>query len=141
MPVAIPDRIRKSQLFFVMLTIPPWEFVRNTIPQAMITTTMVLRAVARLEFTPSIPIFARIEVNAANRDEANAKRSHMFDSSMGGIRVVCWFALIIAPFMGDNPSRFYFFLVFMCYEGNLYNGLTAIMALRQKGDILLQVSP
>ena len=82
MPVAMPDRIRKIQLFFDMLAIPPCEFVRNTIPQAMITTTMVLRAVARLEFTPSIPIFARIEVNAANRDEANAKRSHMIFSSV-----------------------------------------------------------
>lgn len=141
MPVAIPDRIRKSQLFFVMLTIPPWESVRNTIPQAMITTTMVLRAVARLEFTPSIPIFARIEVNAANRDEANAKRSHMFDSSVGGVKVVCWFTLIIAPFMGDNPSRFYFFWFLCAMQETYIMALQFIMALRQKGDILLQASP
>ena len=33
---------------------------------AMITTTMVRIAVARLDFTPSIPILARIEVIAAN---------------------------------------------------------------------------
>ena len=33
--------------------------------QAISTTTMVLTAVARFELTSSIPIFAKIEVNAA----------------------------------------------------------------------------
>ena len=41
-------------------------------PHAMITTTMVRIAVARLEFTPSIPILARIEVNAANTADKTA---------------------------------------------------------------------
>jgi hypothetical protein len=34
-------------------------------------------AVARLELTPSIPIFARIEVSAAKIEEAKARINHI----------------------------------------------------------------
>ena len=43
----------------------------------MITTTQVRMAVARLELTPAMPIFARIEVNAANTEEPNARTNHI----------------------------------------------------------------
>ena len=32
---------------------------------------------ARFEFTPSIPTFARIDVNAANTDDNNANTNHI----------------------------------------------------------------
>ena len=60
--------------------LPPCVFVRNTIPQDISKTTKVRMAVARVEFTPSIPIFARIEVSAANMDEPNANKNHIFFS-------------------------------------------------------------
>ena len=41
------------------------------------TTTTVLIAVARFEFTPSIPIFARIDVREAKTAERIAKINHM----------------------------------------------------------------
>jgi hypothetical protein len=37
-------------------------------------------AVARLEFTPSMPILAKIEVSAANMDDPNANKNHIFFS-------------------------------------------------------------
>ena len=42
----------------------------------MITTTTVRIAVARLEFTPSIPIFASMDVSAANTADNNANTNH-----------------------------------------------------------------
>ena len=42
----------------------------------MITTTTVRMAVARLEFTPSIPIFAKIDVKAANTADPVANQNH-----------------------------------------------------------------
>ena len=39
--------------------------------------TMVLTAVARFELTPSIPIFAKIEVNAAKIADKIAKIVHI----------------------------------------------------------------
>jgi hypothetical protein len=41
------------------------------------TTTIVLMAVARLELTPSIPTFAKIEVNAAKIADNNANINHI----------------------------------------------------------------
>ena len=43
----------------------------------MTNTTTVLIAVARFELTPSIPIFANIEVRAANIADNNAKANHI----------------------------------------------------------------
>ena len=40
-------------------------------------TTPVRMAVARLEFTPSMPTFARMDVSAANRAESSARPSHI----------------------------------------------------------------
>jgi hypothetical protein len=51
--------------------------VRNTIPHAIITTTTVLIAVAKLELTPSIPTLANIEVSAAKIADNNAKNNHI----------------------------------------------------------------
>ena len=56
---------------------PPCVPVRKTMPQDMITTTTVRIAVARFEFTPSIPIFAKIEVSAAKTADSSAKISHI----------------------------------------------------------------
>ena len=48
---------------------PLWALVRNTIPHAITTTTTVRMAVARLELTPLMPTFARIDVSAAKTAE------------------------------------------------------------------------
>jgi hypothetical protein len=45
------------------------------------TTTTVLIAVARFEFTPSIPTFASIEVSAANTADNIANISHTKNTS------------------------------------------------------------
>lgn len=50
----------------------------NTIIQDISTTIQVLIAVAKFEFTPSIPILARIDVNAANTADPIAKNNHTF---------------------------------------------------------------
>lgn len=55
-----------------------WLCVRKTIPHAITTTTSVLIAVVRCEFTPSIPTFARIEVKAAKIDDKTARIIHIF---------------------------------------------------------------
>ena len=70
--MARPDRIRNSQLLRLMLPMPPWASVKNTMPQAITSTTPVRMAVARLELTPSMPTLARIEVSAANTAEPSA---------------------------------------------------------------------
>ena len=75
--MAKPDRIRKIQLFWLMDLMPPCALVRNTMPQAITTTTTVRIAVARLEFTPSMPILARIDVSAAKTAEPNANPNHI----------------------------------------------------------------
>ena len=41
-------------------------------PQLISSTTAVRMAVARVELTPSMPIFARIEVRAANTADPSA---------------------------------------------------------------------
>lgn len=51
--------------------------VTKTMSQDSARTTAVLIAVARFEFMPSIPIFARIEVNAANTEDKIAKINHI----------------------------------------------------------------
>ena len=75
--MASPDKIKKIQLFLSIEKIPFCPFVIKTITQAMSTTTQVLTAVARLELTPSIPIFARIEVAAAKTEDKSEKISHI----------------------------------------------------------------
>ena len=65
------------QLFFPILESPDCPPVRNTIPQAMMSTTTVRTAVARLELTPSIPTLAKMDVRAANTEESTAKNSHI----------------------------------------------------------------
>ena len=69
--------MRNIQLFLLISVIPPCEFVINTIAQDIKRTTTVLNAVARFEFTPSIPIFAKIEVKAAKTADSNAKINHI----------------------------------------------------------------
>ena len=64
-------------LRWVRCRIPLWAPVRKTIPHAMTSTTTVRMAVARLELTFSIPIFARMEVSAANTAEPIANIHHM----------------------------------------------------------------
>ena len=46
-------------------------------PHAITTTTIVRIAVARLEFTPSMPIFAKIEVSAAKTADRDARMNHI----------------------------------------------------------------
>lgn len=88
--MASPERMRKSQLRCEIFAIPPCAPVTNTIPHAMSTTTTVRTAVARLESTPSMPIFANTEVNAAKIADSNANRSHIlfFIVSMSVRRVL-----------------------------------------------------
>ena len=74
-------RIKNSQLLLPIWVIPFCVFVRKTIPHAIITTTTVRMAVARLELTPWTPIFASIEVRAANMADNSAKINHLVDSS------------------------------------------------------------
>ena len=76
-PVAKPDKIKNIQLFLLISPIPELLFVRNTIPHAISTTTIVRIAVARFEFTFSIPTFARIEVSAANTADNSANINHI----------------------------------------------------------------
>ena len=80
-PVANPDKIKNNQLFRLISVIPTCVFVRNTIPHAITSTTTVLMAVARLEFTPSIPTLAKIEVNAAKIADSIANINHILRSS------------------------------------------------------------
>lgn len=75
--MASPDKIKIIQLFLSIEKIPFYPFVIKTITQAMSTTTQVLTAVARLELTPSIPIFARIEVAAAKTEDRSEKITHI----------------------------------------------------------------
>ena len=75
--MASPERIKNSQLLVLMAGMPPCALVRKTIPHAMSSTTPVRMAVARLEFTPSMPTFARMDVSAANRAESSARPSHI----------------------------------------------------------------
>jgi hypothetical protein len=49
--------------------------VANAINQVNTSTTVVRKAVARLEFTPSTPIFARIAVNPAKNAESKGHES------------------------------------------------------------------
>ena len=51
---------------------PVFRFVIKTIPHAIISTTIVLIAVARFEFMSLIPIFASIEVSAAKNADSIA---------------------------------------------------------------------
>ena len=72
---------------------PVCALVRKTMPQDSARTTVVRIAVARLELTPSIPIFARMVVSAANREEAIARNSHILDPSFA-----MWlYCIIIVP--------------------------------------------
>lgn len=75
--MAIPDKIRKNRLFEPIFVISCCFPVTKTIPQDMIKTTTVRTAVAKLEFTFSMPIFAKIEVSAANRADNNAYKTHI----------------------------------------------------------------
>ena len=75
--MASPDRMRKIQLFLFMEERPLWAFVKKTIPHDITTTTTVRIAVARFEFTPSIPIFASIDVKAAKTADSRANTNHI----------------------------------------------------------------
>ena len=48
-------------------------------PHAITRTTAVRMAVARLELTPSMPIFAKIEVSAANTADSSANTNHILN--------------------------------------------------------------
>lgn len=80
--MAKPDKMRKSQLFLLMLTISVWLLVKKTMSQAIRMTTTVRIAVARLDGTPSIPILAKIDVRAAKIADKSAKKNHMATSSL-----------------------------------------------------------
>ena len=75
-----PDRIRNSRVFLERLAISPWEPTTNTISQENPSTTMVRRAVARVELTCSIPIFANIAV--IRRKMPNQTRTRPKSSSI-----------------------------------------------------------
>ena len=75
--MARPDSTRKIQLFWLISDSPLCWCVRNTMPQAMATMTTVRTAVARFESTPSMPIFARIDVSAANTADPSANQNHI----------------------------------------------------------------
>lgn len=79
--MARPERIRNAQLRRLISERPPWVLVMKTMPQAIRSTTTVRTAVARVELTPSMPSFARMEVRAAKTDEPSAKRNHIAVSS------------------------------------------------------------
>ena len=84
-----------SQLRREIVISPVCALVRKTIPQDSARTTVVRIAVARLELTPSIPIFARMVVSAANREEAIARNSHILDPSFA-----MWlYCIIIVPIL------------------------------------------
>ena len=72
--MANPERIKNSQLFRLMEEMSLCERVRKTMPHAIMRTTTVRMAVAKLEFTPLIPIFAKIEVRAAKMADNKADR-------------------------------------------------------------------
>lgn len=75
--MASPERERKTQLFRLISGRPDWALVTKTISQAMARTTTVLKAVARLLLTPSIPTFARMDVKAAKTADSKAKTNHI----------------------------------------------------------------
>ena len=54
-----------------------WEPTRNTMIQEKASTTTVRMAVATWESVFLIPHFASMEVNPANRADANASRIHI----------------------------------------------------------------
>lgn len=68
----MPDRIKNTQVVrfrvYIFFMVP----CAITIPHAKIRITTVLMAVAKFESTPAIPIFAKIEVAAANKAESAA---------------------------------------------------------------------
>jgi hypothetical protein len=72
-PVANPEkRINHNALVEISGILSSCPVMITTI-NAMINTTMVRIAVARFELTFSMPTFARIAVNEANRAANNAK--------------------------------------------------------------------
>lgn len=71
--MAIPERIRKIIENLLIEKTLWWVFWKKTIPQAKMRITTVLMAVARLESTFFIPIFARMAVRAAKTAERKAK--------------------------------------------------------------------
>jgi hypothetical protein len=48
-------------------------------PHASKSTTTVLIAVAKFEFTFSMPIFAKIDTSAAKNAESKAKTTHIYE--------------------------------------------------------------
>ena len=60
---------------------PLCVWVMNTMSHAIASTTQVRRAVARFEFTPSMPTFARTEVSAAKTAERSANTNHIIPLS------------------------------------------------------------
>lgn len=61
--------------------IPPCECVINTIPHDINRTTTVRIAVAKLELTPSMPIFDKTDVRAANIDDKIANTTHIISTT------------------------------------------------------------
>ena len=72
----MPDRrMKRSSFLFCRLSSPFvffQPFFSSTTSQAIIRTTHVRMAVARLDSTPVMPILARMEVRAAKRAERMA---------------------------------------------------------------------
>jgi hypothetical protein len=70
--VAIPDKIRKTQVRVPMVEIGSLSVKRAT-DQANIRITTVLIAVAKLEFTWATPTFASTAVSPAKNAESKAQ--------------------------------------------------------------------
>jgi hypothetical protein len=69
--------MRKIQLFRPIAAISFWVPAPNTTAHAINNTTTVLMAVAKLELTPSIPILAKMDVNAAKNADKMAYTAHI----------------------------------------------------------------
>lgn len=69
-----PDRIRNNRVWAERLEISPCEPTTNTISQENPSTTMVRRAVARVELMCSIPIFANTAVIPAKNADPSANK-------------------------------------------------------------------
>ena len=71
MAVVVAGATMNILLGFVLL------IITTSMGDAITTTTMVLMAVARLELTPFIPIFASIDVSAAKSADNKASTNHI----------------------------------------------------------------
>ena len=72
-----PESTKNNNVVPEIWAMPPWEPTTNTISQEKASTTTVRKAVASVEFTFSMPIFANTAVIPAKKAEPSAKNSHI----------------------------------------------------------------